>query len=94
MKRRNKLYFYPLYFDFEKSRNQGRRVNKKIAIKAPSLEIITKTAASLGYKFEIEPGKAHPKAWWNQGRLAIINPTEKKSTILVKLSKKMKQTKK
>ncbi|MHA1301038.1 MAG: signal recognition particle subunit SRP19/SEC65 family protein [Candidatus Helarchaeota archaeon] len=94
MKRRNKLYFYPIYFDSELTRNHGRRVNKKIAVKSPSLENMAKAAASLGYQFELEPTKAHPKCWWNKGRIAIVNPSDKKGRILVKLSKKMKKSKK
>lgn len=93
MKKRNKLYIYPIYFDSERSRNQGRRVNRKMAVKSPTLEIIAKTAASLGYKLEIEPEKAHPKTWWNKGRLAILSSTEKKGKILIKISKKLKKTK-
>ena len=93
MKKRNKLYFYPAYFDSEKTRTQGRRVSKKLAIKSPTLEIMAKSASSLGYKYEIEIGKAYPKFWWSPGRLAILNPSEKKGKILIKLTKKMKSIK-
>ncbi len=93
MKKRNKIYFYPAYFDLEKTRNQGRRVSKKKAVKSPSLESIASAAASLGYKFELEPGKAYPKCWWNAGRVAILEPSEKKSKVLINLTKKMKKMK-
>lgn len=93
MKKRNKIYFYPSYFDSEKSRNEGRRVSKKLAIKSPTLEMLENSAASLGYQFEVEIEKAYPKCWWTRGRLAIVNPTEKKTKILIKLSKDIKRSK-
>ncbi|NVM02983.1 MAG: signal recognition particle protein Srp19 [Candidatus Helarchaeota archaeon] len=94
MKKRNKLYFYPAYFDTEKTRGEGRRVSKKLAVKSPSLEMMAKSASALGCKFEIEIGKAYPRSWWSPGRLAILNPSEKKGKILIKLTKKMKKLKK
>ena len=62
---------YPLYFDASRSRAEGRRVGKDIAVPNPLARTIVDACASLSYDVVFEPGKMHPKDWANVGRVRV-----------------------
>ena len=60
MRKQDKIILWPIYFDSTKTRSQGRRIPKKIAIPAPKLEEIKEAAELLGYKPESVDSAAYP----------------------------------
>jgi signal recognition particle subunit SRP19 len=105
LRRRRYHVIYPEYFDIDRSRSEGRRVNLKLASKDPSLAKIAKACQILEIEYEIEKDKVHPSNWWNkQGRLLLpIDKTNKANKeallkhvaqILPKLVSKKKPTQK
>jgi len=62
---------YPVYFDAQRSRAEGRRVSKSLAVANPLASEIVKACASLGLSTVFEAGKLHPKDWANPGRVKI-----------------------
>lgn len=63
---------YPLYFDANRSRAQGRRVGKKFAVRNPLAREIVDAVQLLGLDTVFEPGKTHPKDWSNPGRVRVL----------------------
>lgn len=63
---------YPLYFDANRSRAQGRRVGKKLAVRNPLAREIVDAVQLLGLDTVFEPGKTHPKDWSNPGRVRVL----------------------
>jgi signal recognition particle subunit SRP19 len=63
---------YPIYFDANRSRTEGRRVGKQQAVDNPLAREIVDAAASLGLQVVFEPGKTHPKDWANPGRVRVL----------------------
>lgn len=63
---------YPLYFDANRSRAQGRRVGKKLAVWNPLAREIVDAVQLLGLDTVFEPGKTHPKDWSNPGRVRVL----------------------
>lgn len=63
---------YPLYFDTARSRAEGRRVNKELAVENPLAREIVDAVQLLGLKTVFEPGKMHPKDWANPGRVRVL----------------------
>lgn len=65
---------YPVYFDKTRSRKEGRRVGKHLAIENPLAYNIVLAVSRLGLGLEIgfEPDKLHPKDWANPGRVRIL----------------------
>ena len=63
---------YPVYFDANRSRAQGRRVCKTLAVKNPLAHDIADAVQSLGLGALFEPGKQHPKDWANPGRVKVL----------------------
>ena len=63
---------YPLYFDANRSRAQGRRVGKEFAVRNPLAREIVDAVQLLGLDTVFEPGKTHPKDWSNPGRVRVL----------------------
>jgi signal recognition particle subunit SRP19 len=62
---------YPIYFDGNRSRAEGRRVGKELAVENPLAREIVSACAALGLETLFEPTKLHPKDWSNPGRVKI-----------------------
>jgi signal recognition particle subunit SRP19 len=81
------IVIWPVYFDANKSRREGRRVPKRLAIKSPSVNDIFNACNKLGLEAKIEYDKAFPRIPWEKcGRVIIKKTTKKKSEIILEIS--------
>jgi len=62
---------YPVYFDKNRSRAQGRRVGKENAVENPLAREIVAACGRLRLETLFEPAKLHPKDWSNPGRVKV-----------------------
>ncbi|KAL2175266.1 signal recognition particle, SRP19 subunit [Thermothelomyces heterothallicus CBS 202.75] len=62
---------YPVYFDATRSRAEGRRVPRSVAVANPLAFDIVQACARLGLQTVLEAGKLHPKDWANPGRVKV-----------------------
>ena len=62
---------YPVYFDNSRSRAEGRRVSKNLAVANPLATEIADAVTSLGFRAKLEVMSTHPKDWANTGRVKI-----------------------
>ncbi|TAQ84103.1 hypothetical protein B7494_g7568 [Chlorociboria aeruginascens] len=62
---------YPVYFDANRSRAQGRRVGTEQAVGNPLAREIVAACGRLGLETLFEPMKTHPKDWANPGRVKV-----------------------
>ncbi|MCJ1420839.1 signal recognition particle subunit [Xylographa parallela] len=62
---------YPVYFDAGRSRAEGRRVARALAVPNPLAREIADAAGGLGLQVVLEVGKTHPKDWANPGRVKV-----------------------
>ena len=60
---------YPVYFDATRSRAEGRRVGKALAVENPLAKDIADAVQLAGFNVVFEPAKMHPKDWANPGRI-------------------------
>ncbi len=74
--RSKNIILWPTYFDIKKSRDEGRRVPKKLGVDTPSIEDIHKAVKKLGHKARMEADKSHPGS-----------PTEHEGRVLVEKEK-------
>lgn len=63
---------YPVYFDANRSRAEGRRVGKELAVQNPLAREIADAVAFVGFNVAFEPDKTHPKDWANPGRVKLL----------------------
>ncbi|RQM07654.1 hypothetical protein DH86_00001676 [Scytalidium sp. 3C] len=62
---------YPIYFDANRTRAEGRRVGKELAVENPMAREIVAACGRLRLETLFEPAKSHPKDWANPGRVKI-----------------------
>ena len=86
------LIFWPQYFDGKRSRAEGRRLPKNLALEKITLDDIVKAAKNLNYQYEIEDSLKYPRTWWDDsGRVSINTNGKKKSKVLRELAKQMRK---
>jgi signal recognition particle subunit SRP19 len=89
MRKKNTILFWSTYFDLEKSRTQGRRVPKNLAVLSPKLDELQRAAKRLGLNPKVVSDTAHPCSPWKRTGLLIIPKTEAKGIILKKIAKEL-----
>lgn len=63
---------YPLYFDAQRTRAEGRRVTSVQAVNNPLAREIADAVLALNLQLAVEPDKTHPKDWANPGRVRVL----------------------
>lgn len=84
------LVIWPLYFDVNRSRSEGRAVSLNDAIKEPSIDDIITAALKSGFKPEIEREKRHPKNWHESAGRILVLKKGPKSEVLKKIARSLK----
>ena len=86
---------WPIYIDSQKSRSEGRKINKKDAVSRPKLTEISRAARKLNLKPKVEDDTSYPNSWWeNSGRVIVERENISKKEILVKVSETIKSMRK
>lgn len=62
---------YPVYFDKNRTRAEGRKVGAELAVENPLARDIVDAVQMLGLNAGLEPEKLHPKDWANPGRVRV-----------------------
>ena len=82
---------WPEYFDIKRTREQGRRVKKEMAVAEPQLVNIAKAVEKLGLGWKVEEGKSYPGSWWNKQGLLLVENNMPKSQLLVKVAQELQR---
>ena len=86
------LIFWPQYFDVKRSRAEGRKLPKNLAIEKVTTKEIASAAKRLGYKVEIEGSFKYPRTWWdNPGRVIIDTKGKKKSKVISEVAREIRK---
>ena len=95
---KDRLVIWPIYFDAQRSRKDGRMVPIQDAVSDPNLDMIITAALKSGFKPEIERDKKHPKTWHldeSSGRILVAKKGGKSEALKkIAASLKMKYRKK
>ena len=87
MRKQNKFILWPVYFDSTKTRLQGRRVPKNLAVPSPSLTEIREASDRIGLNCEVKANATHPSTSWIQTGLLLVSKNESKTKTLRKIGK-------
>lgn len=92
MPKTDKIVIWPIYLDGTASRNDGRRVTRRNAVKSPTLDEIDAAARMLDLDPVIEQTKAYPASWWGKrGRVLIKKIDTPKSSILREIASRIRE---
>jgi len=89
MRKQNKIVLWPVYFDANRTRMEGRRVPRKLAIPSPNLDEIQKAVKRVGLQPEIVPDAIHPSSPRHKTGLLIIPKKDPKIETLRKIAKEL-----
>jgi len=89
MPKQNKMFLWSVYFDANKTRSDGRRVPKKLAVSAPKLEELQMAAKRLGLQTEAVSDSAHPSSPWRRTGLLVLPKKESKSKTLKRIAEEL-----
>ena len=84
------MVLYPAYFDSGRSREEGRRVSKSLAVPAPKVDEIHAAARSLGLQSLIDPDKAHSSTPWEKEGRVLIQGNYVKTSVVRRIAEKLK----
>ncbi len=90
MPEKDKLVIWPIYFDSDRSRKDGRMVPLADSISKPSIDDIINAASKSGLMPEIEREKKHPKLWYQSSGRILVTKKSSKSSILKMIARNLK----
>jgi signal recognition particle subunit SRP19 len=89
MRKQNKIFLWPVYFDDGTTRNNGRRVSKKLAVSSPKVDELQRAAKRLGMQPEVVSDAAHPSSPLRKTGLIILPKTDSKDKIVKKIAEEL-----
>jgi len=93
MRKSDNAIIWPVYFDESKSKKEGRRVPKSLAVANPKIVEIQQAAEKLGLKYEINPTAGYPKTPWAKNGMLTVEKNEPKEQIVLKLARQLAKIK-
>jgi len=82
MRKQEKIIIWPSYFDMARTRMDGRRVSKSLAVAAPRIGEVKEAAEKLGLASELVPDAGYSKTpWVKTGMLLVEKKGSKNQTI-------------
>lgn len=89
MRKQEKAIIWSAYFDANKTRMEGRRVAKNMAVSAPKIVEIEEAATKLGLEHELVPEKGYPKTPWSKPGMLLIEKKGSKEQVIKGLAKQL-----
>jgi len=89
MRKQDKIIIWPAYFDSAKTRKDGRRVPKDLAVSSPKILEMKEVAEKLHLECEIVMDVAHPRTPWLKTGMLLAKRNEAKEQMIKKIAKQL-----
>jgi len=89
MRKQEKAIIWPAYFDQAKTRNEGRRVPKSLAVQSPRITEITAAVTNLRLEHEVTPEAGYPKTPWTKTGMILVEKTASKEQVINDIAKQL-----
>ena len=89
MRKQDKAIIWPAYFDQTKTRKNGRRVTRNLAVPNPKIEELQEAARKLGLKHEIIADSGYPKAPWQKTGMLMVEKKAPKEQMIKNIAKQL-----
>ncbi len=91
MRQQDKIIVWSAYFDSTKTRNDGRRVPKNLAVPVPRILEIKEAAEKLGLVCELTESAGYAKTPWMKTGMLLIKKIEPKDQTIKKIAKQLQK---
>nr|MDO8098368.1 signal recognition particle subunit SRP19/SEC65 family protein [Candidatus Njordarchaeota archaeon] len=78
------------YFDGTKTRKEGRKIGRKLAIERPTVDELAKAVEMLGIPYKIDKSAAYPRAWWEKSGRILVSKVMPKGKMIVSVAKNLR----
>jgi len=92
MRESAKIFLWPVYFDSTKTRSQGRRVPKKLAVPSPKLSDIQASLERMGFKCDVVSEGSYPRSPWRETGYITMSKRYSKYSLLKKVAEDLKRS--
>jgi signal recognition particle subunit SRP19 len=86
VRKQDKVIIWPAYFDQTKTRKDGRRVEKSLAVQHPKIDEVTLAVARLGLKHEVVADAGYPKAPWGKTGMILVEKAGSKEQVIRRIA--------
>ena len=90
MRRKDRLVFWPAYFESENTRGDGRKVPKGKALRGVKVDELYRAAEDLELNPELKPGTAFSRKPWDRIGSVLVDKTKSKTLITAELAARMR----
>lgn len=89
MRKQEKIIIWPAYFDSTKTRTEGRRVPKSLAVPSPKSLDIKEAAEKLGLETELVAETCYSRTPWLKNGMILVKKKESKEQIVQKIARQL-----
>ena len=89
MRKQEKIIIWPAYFDQTKTRKNGRRVPKSLAVQHLKILEIQEAAQKLGLDFEVATDKGYSKTPWVKAGMLLVEKKGSKEQVISRIAKQL-----
>ncbi len=89
MRKQDKVVLWPAYFDSTRTRGEGRKVPKEMAVPSPKIMELKEAVQKLGLEHEISPEACYSKAPWIKMGMLLVAKKEPKNQLMKKIAKQL-----
>ncbi|MCW3983256.1 MAG: signal recognition particle protein Srp19 [Candidatus Bathyarchaeota archaeon] len=93
MRKLDKFIIWPVYFDINKTRKEGRRVPKNLAVVSPKILEVKEAADKLGLENEVNLEAHFPKMPWAKMGMLMVEKRESKEELIQDLARHLQKIK-
>jgi len=89
MRKQDKIIIWPAYFDSTKTRGDGRRVPKSLAVPSPKVLEVKEAVEKLGMSYEVVLDAGYPKTPWLKTGMLLVMKKEPKEKVIRTIGKRL-----
>ena len=89
MRQQEKIVIWLVYFDSMRTRNDGRRVPKNLAVPSPKITEVKEAAEKLGLSHELVADVGYPKTPWLRTGMILVKKKGSKGQIVSLIAKQL-----
>jgi signal recognition particle subunit SRP19 len=89
LRKQDKVIIWPAYFEVARSREDGRRVPRRIAVASPKIAEVKEAAEKLSLACELFPDAGYPKASWLKTGMVLVEKKGSKNQTITMIAKQL-----
>jgi signal recognition particle subunit SRP19 len=90
MRKSAEVVLWVTYFDVTKTRKEGRKIGRKLAIERPTAIELSKAVEMLGIPYKIDKSAAYPRAWWEKSGRLFVSKVMPKGKLITSVAKNLR----